>query len=88
MTGNTAAAATASEISEKFPPMLIRKSDGTSLYATRDLAQMTYRIKNWHPEKILYVVDSAQSLHFQQVFKILELMGYRWAARCLHVNLE
>lgn len=57
---------------ETLPPMLVKKSDGATLYATRDLAQMTYRIKTWHPEKILYVVDSAQSLHFQQLIETMK----------------
>ncbi len=60
---------------EKYPPMLVKKSDGATLYATRDLAQMTYRIKNWHPEKILYVVDVAQSLHFQQLIETMQKFG-------------
>ena len=65
-------------------PLIVQKSDGTSLYATRDLATAKYRIERWDPEEILYVVGSEQSLYFRQVFKVLELMGYR--AKCVHVG--
>lgn len=54
---------------EKYPPFLVQKSDGATLYSTRDFASLKYRIETFHPEKILYVVDSAQSLHFQQLFE-------------------
>jgi len=57
-------------------PLLIQKSDGTSLYATRDLATAIYRVERWHPAKILYVVGGEQQLYFRQVFKAFELMGY------------
>ncbi|MBI5754586.1 arginine--tRNA ligase, partial [Candidatus Peregrinibacteria bacterium] len=53
-----------------MPPCVIRKSDGATLYITRDLATLRYRIDRWNPEKILYVVDMAQSLHFKQLFSI------------------
>lgn len=64
-------------------PLIIQKSDGTSLYATRDLATAKYRIERWNPEEILYVVGSEQSLYFRQVFKALELLGY--PNKCVHV---
>lgn len=54
---------------EKFPPYLVQKSDGTTLYSTRDLATLKYRIQHFRPSKILYVVDTAQSLYFQQLFE-------------------
>ncbi len=57
-------------------PALLRKSDGTTLYFTRDLATAKYRIKTWNPNKILYVVGAEQKLYFEQLFKILELLGY------------
>ncbi len=57
-------------------PLLIQKSDGTSLYATRDLATATYRIERWNPEEILYVVGGEQQLYFRQWFKALELLDY------------
>ena len=63
----------------KMPPCLIVKSDGATLYATRDLAAALWRKDNYHFDKSLYVVAYQQNLHFQQVFKVLELMGYDWA---------
>lgn len=53
---------------DKIPPFLVQKSDGATLYGTRDLAAAKYRLETWHPFKVLYVVDVAQSLHFQQLF--------------------
>ena len=72
---------------EKYgmPPCLILKSDGASLYATRDLAAAKYRKKTYGFDKSLYVVAYQQNLHFAQVFKVLELMGYEWAKDCVHV---
>lgn len=68
-----------------MPPCLILKSDGASLYATRDLAAAKYRKKEYDFYKCLYVVAYQQNLHFNQVFKVLELMGYDWASSCVHV---
>lgn len=65
---------------DKYPPYLIQKSDGATLYSTRDLAAIKYRQDTWHPEKILYIVDVAQSLHFQQLFETADLLGTREAA--------
>jgi len=72
---------------EKFdmPPCLVLKSDGTSLYATRDLAAAIWRKNNYKFDKNLYVVAYQQNLHFKQVFKVLELMGKDWANDCVHV---
>ena len=72
---------------EKYgmPPCLILKKDGTSLYATRDLAAAVYRKSTYDFYKCLYVVAYQQNLHFKQVFKVLELMGYDWANDCVHV---
>ncbi|MFT4325966.1 MAG: arginine--tRNA ligase [Candidatus Woesearchaeota archaeon] len=55
-------------------PCLLKKSDGATLYGTRDLAAAFYRLKTYNPDKILYAVDVAQSYHFKQVFKVLELV--------------
>ena len=68
-----------------MPPCLILRSDGASLYATRDLAAAIYRKKTYDFCKCLYVVAYQQNLHFQQVFKVLELMGYAWAKDLVHV---
>lgn len=64
-------------------PLLIQKKDGTSLYATRDLACVLYRIKKWDPDMILYVVGEEQQLYFTQLFKTLELLGIK--TRCEHI---
>ncbi len=58
-----------------LPPALIQKSDGASLYITRDIALLKDRIKKYKPEKILYVVANQQTLHFQQLFAIAEILG-------------
>jgi len=60
---------------EKFnlPPALIQKSDGTSLYLTRDLTLLEYRFKKYHPEKIIYVVGNEQDIHFKQLFTIWKM---------------
>jgi len=59
----------------KMPPLMLRKSDGASTYATRDLAAAFFRLQKYKPEKIIYVVGGEQKLHFQQLFKVLELYG-------------
>ena len=65
---------------------LIKKSDGSSIYITRDIAAAIYRKETYDFYKNIYVVASQQSLHFQQLFKILELMGYEECADgCVHV---
>ena len=67
-------------------PCLIRKSDGATLYATRDVCAAEYRKDTYNFHKLLYVVGAPQKLHFLQVFKVLELMGYDWAKDCVHVD--
>jgi arginyl-tRNA synthetase len=69
-----------------MPPMLVRKSDDTTLYATRDLAAAIYRKQEYDFHDMVYVVGVAQSLYFQQLFKVLELMGFSWAADCHHLS--
>lgn len=61
---------------EEFPPYLIQKGDGTTLYATRDIASIKDRIERFHPAKTVYVVDVAQSLHFKQLFATAKKLGY------------
>ena len=60
-------------------PCLILKKDGSSIYATRDLAAIFYRKENYNFEKCLYVTGQEQKLHFKQVFKVVELLGNEWA---------
>jgi arginyl-tRNA synthetase len=69
-----------------MPPCLLRKKDEATLYATRDLAAAMYRHETYRFWKMLYVVGADQRLHFQQVFKVLELMGFPWAQDCVHVD--
>ena len=72
---------------EKYdmPPCLILRSDGASLYATRDLAAAVYRKNTYNFDKCLYVVAYQQNLHFKQFFKVLDLMGKPWAKDLEHV---
>ena len=68
-----------------MPPALITKNDGSTLYMTRDLAAAVYRKNTYNFDKCIYVVGSQQSLHFQQLFKVLELVGFEWAKDLVHV---
>ena len=68
-----------------MPPCLVLRSDGASLYATRDLAAAIYRKETYDFYKSLYVVAYQQNLHFRQFFKVLELMGKEWAKDLVHV---
>lgn len=64
---------------------MIKKSDGSSLYATRDIAAAIYRKRKYDFDKCIYVVASQQNLHFKQWKKVLDLMGYEWEKDCIHV---
>ena len=68
-----------------MPPCLILKSDGSTLYATRDIAAAFYRKKTYDFHKCLYVMGGSQALHFKQWTKVVELMGYDWVKDCVHV---
>ncbi|MER2006561.1 MAG: arginine--tRNA ligase [Psychrobacillus sp.] len=70
---------------EDMPPCLIQKTDGATLYATRDLAAALYRKKEYDFAKSFYVVGNEQSLHFKQLFRVLQKMGHDWAEDCQHV---
>ena len=74
------------ELGDDLPPALIKRSDGGSLYITRDLAAVFYRKKEYKFDKILYVVGNEQKLHFVQLKKIIEKMGYDFANEIEHVN--
>lgn len=67
-------------------PCLIRKTDGATTYATRDLAAAEYRQSEYKFTKCLYVVANQQELHFRQVFSVLKKMGYDWANGCEHIK--
>ena len=66
-------------------PALVTKSDGSSLYITRDIAAAVYRKEHYDFYKNLYIVSSGQNLHFQQWIQIVELLGYEWARDCVHI---
>ncbi|MBP3041599.1 arginine--tRNA ligase [Bacillaceae bacterium Marseille-Q3522] len=69
----------------ELPPCIILKSNGSTIYATRDLATAIYRHDQLHGEDLVYVVGGEQTLHFKQVFAVLEKMGYQWAKHCRHI---
>lgn len=66
-------------------PCLLQRSDGATLYATRDMAAAFYRKNTYNFDKCLYVVAYQQNLHFQQIFKVLEMMGCKWSEDMVHV---
>jgi arginyl-tRNA synthetase len=68
-----------------MPPCIVLRSDGATLYATRDIAAALYRKDTYDFAKCLYVVAYQQDLHFRQWFKVVELMGYPWAKDLVHV---
>jgi arginyl-tRNA synthetase len=77
------------DLSEKgMNPYIIIKSDGATIYATRDLAAALYRKRTYDFHKNIYVVGSPQNLHFRQLFAVLGLMGYEWSKDCVHVAYE
>ncbi len=63
-------------VDEEFPSFLLAKKDGSSLYAARDIAAAEFRVEQFDPIKIIYVVGGEQTLHFRQVFKTLGLLGH------------
>lgn len=69
-----------------MPPCIIKKADGATIYATRDLAAALYRKEKYNFYKSIYVVGNPQALHFKQVFKTLELLGHKWSEDCVHVG--
>ena len=69
-----------------MPPMLLTKTDGATLYSTRDLAAAEFRWQSWHFESCMYVVDAGQSLHFRQLFQVLRLLGREYADRMEHLE--
>jgi arginyl-tRNA synthetase len=68
-----------------MPPCLILKRDGSTLYPTRDIAAAVYRKQTYNFDKCIYVTSAGQSLHFAQWFKVVELMGYDWHDKLVHV---
>ncbi len=70
--------------SSDLPPALIKKSDGATLYITRDVAAILYRYETYHADKLLYIVGNEQQLHFKQLKAVTDLMGYNFDLE--HVN--
>lgn len=80
------AGATIVDLSDyNMPPCLVLKSDGSTIYATRDIAAALYRKETYDFDKCIYVTSAGQSLHFAQWFKVVEMMGYEWADKLVHV---
>lgn len=73
---------------EQYRVMVVLRSDGTALYQTLDLALAMLKFKEYDLDRSIYVVDVRQSMHFKQVFKILEIAGFPWADRCIHLGYE
>ncbi len=69
-----------------MPPCIILKSDGATIYATRDIAAAIYRHRTYNFDKCIYVVGTPQALHFKQVFEVIRRMGFDWADKCEHVG--
>lgn len=72
------------DLGESLPPCLIKKKDGATLYATRDLAAAIYRLETYDPEKLFYVVGGEQTLHFKQWFAVMDKLGYD-ASKFAHI---
>jgi len=70
---------------ERYRTAVILRSDGTTLYLTKDLALAKIKFEQYHVDRSVYVVDFRQNLHFQQAFKILELWGFPQALKCFHL---
>lgn len=73
-------------LGDDMPPALIKRSDGGSLYITRDLAAVFYRKKEYKFDKILYVVGNEQKLHFNQLKRLIQKMGYDFYNQVEHIN--
>ncbi len=74
------------DLGETTPPALIQKSDGSTLYITRDLAALFYRKNTYHFDKVLYVVGNEQKLHFEQLRQVVDKMGYPYKDEIIHIN--
>ncbi len=69
-----------------IPPCIILKSDGATIYATRDIAAALYRHRTYSFDKCIYVVGTPQALHFKQIFAVMEKAGWEWSKNCVHVG--
>jgi len=75
-------------LKEKYRVLVILRSDGTSLYSTKDLPLAIMKFEEYQLDRSIYVIDVRQSLYMQQIYKTLELMGYEWAKNCYHLAYE
>lgn len=73
------------EQGKELPPCLLQKSDGATIYATRDIAAAIYRYQHFHFDRMTYIVGGEQKLHFKQIFSVLRKMGLPWVNRCEHI---
>ena len=73
---------------EKYRVLVVLRSDGTSLYSTKDLSLAIKKFEQYHLDRSIYVIDVRQSLYMSQIFKVMELMGYAWAENCYHLAYE
>lgn len=71
---------------QNIPPCIILKSDGATIYATRDIAAALYRHRTYNFDKNIYVVGTPQALHFKQIFSVMEKAGWEWSKDCIHVG--
>ena len=78
--------ATVINVGEDLPPLIIKKSDGASLYSTRDIASNIYRKNSLNGDIFLYVVGADQTLYFKQLFKAFNRAGFKWAKDCHHIS--
>ncbi len=69
-----------------IPPCIILKSNGATIYATRDIAAALYRHRTYNFHKNIYVVGTPQALHFRQIFTVMERAGWEWSKDCTHVG--
>jgi len=69
----------------EIPPCILEKSDGATIYATRDIAAALYRQQQFHFDRMSYVVGKEQLFHFEQIFGVLRAMGCEWESRCEHI---
>jgi len=73
---------------EKYRVLVLLRSDGTSLYATKDLPLAIRKFEEWNVDRSLYVIDVRQSLYLQQIYKLLEIIGFEQAEKCFHLSYE
>lgn len=73
------------EFEDDMPPCLVKKSDGSTLYATRDIAAAIHRKSELNFNKFIYVTEMKQQLHFKQVFRTIKKLGYKWTDELSHI---